>query len=144
MRGGWSRAAPSRSISPWAPWTTTSGAVQASPALCAPVPASTTVITPTLQGVQAGELQSGGLGAAQPDVRRLHRLARGPLHQVVDGRGDHEAPRLGIAAEADVAHVGPAEQPWIGVAVQSVGLLDDAQERLRPGGGAEGPPEFLS
>ena len=57
--------------------------------------------------MQPRKFETGRLVEAVHDIERLHRLARGTLHQVVDGADDHQTVRIPVALESDVAVVRP-------------------------------------
>src|ERR1700694_1122216 len=65
-----------------------------------------------LDGVETREIGAGPFIPCESHCERLDRLPCGPLHQVVEGAHDHDAPGVRVALEADVAIVRAGQNLW--------------------------------
>src|SRR3972149_11819806 len=97
----------------------------------------------TSDRVQAHEVQPQRPRVAGHEIHALARAARGALHQIVERRDRHDALPVAVEREANVAEVRPGEELRLGEAVEALGLLHDADERLVPVRLPVQPPEVL-
>src|SRR2546426_4783137 len=108
----------------------------------APPPIFTTsIMIVLLHRVQTRKAQARRLIPTIHTVERLHRVPRGPLHQIIQGCDDHHSLLIDVQLKADVTIVASRQNLWFGVAVHTVTLLDQADKRLMLIGLAVEPPQ---
>src|SRR5579864_7874004 len=133
IRGGWPSLIDSSLSSLFAPCSRINGSLQAATSWSNGLRSfrlPPTLMTSTLDGIKAWEVERRSLIPPEPDVHRLYRLAGGPLYQIVQGAHDYHPSRVRVAFEADVRVVGAGQNLGIGVAVDALRFLDDPHERF--------------
>src|SRR5579883_230142 len=80
--------------------------------------------------MQARERESQRFVPTIHTIERLYSVARGPLHQVIQGRDYDDAPLLYIKLKTDITEVAARQNLRLGIAIDAVALFDEADERL--------------
>src|ERR1700730_12536910 len=96
---------------------------------------------PSLRRMQAGKGQSQRLVPTVHTIERLHRIAGSTFHQIIQGSDDHKSPLFGIEFKANVTVVAPRQNLWLRIAVDTIALFDQANERLTLVGLSIKPPQ---
>src|SRR5438270_3695129 len=63
-------------------------------------------------------------------VERLYRVSSGTLHQIIEGCDDDHPLLMRIKLEADITIIAARQNLRLGVAVDTIALFDQANERL--------------
>src|SRR5712691_1488276 len=143
---GWPSAAASRSVSAEAPCTSTISSDRATsatrsaaasrltpalpPALITARSVTAGGLGPGASRVQSDEAEPGVLGEPERHVHRLHPVARGALHQVVNRAEGDDALAARVEGESHVAEVRAREELRLRIAVDTGAVLHDPHERL--------------